>query len=464
VLDQNDIAAESRTVPQTSAASVRDHRPKPRGVLPRHVQMWLMVGISVAILSIIFFTGRPEATPQTVTPGQMSLSPAAPIQPERVRSYQERLAEQEARLRRELAEQPPSSLPPPPSAQEAYRSQGAATADPVVAERRRREYDSLFADNIALSRRPSDRQPYGEDVLGGRGVPAGGRSTVSTELAPPTPQELAAFQQFLGQLPTPAQAAVTGPSAPRPAGTDEGADGTADRAANRSSSNPSAPRETAPITAQGPLHRLLEGTVIETVLTNRLDGAFSGPVNCLVTTPVYSHSRQHVVIPAGARVLGTASAVQGWGESRLAVSFHRLLMPDGRTFSLEQFKGVNQIGETGLKDQVNRHYMQVFGASLAIGALSGLAQYGTGGGFDAYTFGDAYRQSAGASLAASTGRVLDRYLNVLPTVTIREGHRIKIYLTNDLELPAYSEPLPASALRQGHAIADEVATSPGGIR
>ena len=77
-------------------------------------------------------------------------------------------------------------------------------------------------------------------------------------------------------------------------------------------------------------------------------------------------------------------------------------------------------------------------ASLAIGAISGLAQYNTRTGFD-YTFADAYRQAAGASLATSASRVLDRYLNVLPTITIREGFRIKVYLTNDLALPAYDE-------------------------
>jgi type IV secretory pathway VirB10-like protein len=185
--------------------------------------------------------------------------------------------------------------------------------------------------------------------------------------------------------------------------------------------------------------------VIETVLINRLNGSFAGPVECLVTTPVYSHDRQRVVIPAGARVLGAAAPVQTWGDSRLAVSFHRLVMPDGRTYSLDRFKGLDQIGETGLKDEVNRHYLQVFGASLAIGALSGLAQYGTTGGFGTSSFGDQYRQAAGASLAASTGRVLDRYLNVLPTITIREGYRIKVYLTNDLDLPAFAPEGPGGA-------------------
>jgi type IV secretion system protein VirB10 len=174
------------------------------------------------------------------------------------------------------------------------------------------------------------------------------------------------------------------------------------------------------------------------VLLNRLDGTFAGPVTCLVTTPVYSHDRQSIVIPAGARVLGSSSPVQTWGDSRLAVGFHRLVMPDGRTHSLDRFKGLNQIGDAGLKDSVNRHYWQVFGASLAIGALSGLAQYGSRSSFDSYSFEDSYRQAAGSSLAASTGRVLDRYLNVLPTITIREGYRIKVYLTNDLELPLYA--------------------------
>ena len=186
-----------------------------------------------------------------------------------------------------------------------------------------------------------------------------------------------------------------------------------------------------------PGQRLLEGTVIETVLLNRIDGTFTGPVSCLVTTPVYSEDRQTVVIPAGARVLGSAAPVQNWGDSRLAVSFHRLVMPDGRSHSLDGFKGLDAIGDTGLKDSVDRHYWQVFGASLAVGALSGLSQFGSRTSLESTSYGDSYRQAAGASLAASTGRILDRYLNVLPTLTIHEGYRIKVYLTNDLELPAY---------------------------
>jgi type IV secretion system protein VirB10 len=159
-----------------------------------------------------------------------------------------------------------------------------------------------------------------------------------------------------------------------------------------------------------------------------------------VTTPVYGPDRQTVVIPAGARVLGTASPVQALGETRLAVTFHRLVMPDGVTYDLDQFPGLNERGDAGLKDQVDRHYLQIFGASIALGSLSGLSQYATRSASSAdYGFSDAFGQGMGASLATSSARVLDRFLNVLPGVTIREGHRLRIYLTRDLDLPPYRE-------------------------
>lgn len=411
--------------PSAAPGSIQDSRVKPRGVLPRHVQMWLMVAIAVVILAIILLTGQSAPLPRS--PSSTRPTPPALVPPDRVRSYQQQLA---ADLAREQ-----QGLPPVPATGRATKSSatGSATAgDPMGEDQRRREYQSLFADNVALSRRPTDRQPYGE-----RRSQEAASSPVAASASP----DLALLQQLLNRNPTTAPApprlTPATPAAPLsvPPGTPSTADVQPVRGAAPETS--STPKETGPIPAGVGSQRLLEGTVIETVLLNRLDGTFAGPVECLVTTPVYSHDRQSVLIPAGARVLGSASPIQSWGDSRLAVSFHRLVMPDGRTYSLDRFKGLGQVGDTGLKDSVNRHYLQVFGASLAIGALSGLAQYGTRSTVDASGFGDSYRQAAGSSLAASAGRVLDRYLNVLPTITIHEGYRIKVYLTNDFQLPPY---------------------------
>jgi hypothetical protein len=106
------------------------------------------------------------------------------------------------------------------------------------------------------------------------------------------------------------------------------------------------PPETTP--ADGPLHRILEGTVIDTVLTNRLDGTTAAPVNCLVSSPIYAADGQQVVIPAGSRILGTTKPVQAFGDTRLAVAFTRLVLPNGRTYALDHFLGLNEIGDAGL--------------------------------------------------------------------------------------------------------------------
>jgi len=188
----------------------------------------------------------------------------------------------------------------------------------------------------------------------------------------------------------------------------------------------------------GKTYVLFEGTVIETVLMNRLDGSFAGPVNCLVANDVYSHDRQHVLIPAGSKVLGDADKVNTFGQQRLAVAFHRLIMPDGYSVSLDQFKGLDQIGATALRDKVNNHYLKIFGASLAIGVLGGIAEAGTGDVFTESAL-DRARMGFGESSALAGEQILDRFLNILPTITIREGHRVKVYLSNDLLLPDYAE-------------------------
>jgi type IV secretory pathway VirB10-like protein len=352
-----------------------------------------------------------------------------------VRNYEQALAAEAARQQQALALEQSAGPTRSTASSAGVRSQ--APVDPLTDQRRQLEYQSLFADNVALSRRQTDSLPY-----------AGPSSFVrspSTQPAPVGSPELQLLQQLLAEGPRPTTGSPGGlPVTPSvPAVEVPEATPAWPTRAQTSAAEPIP--EADPIPSGEHRTRLLEGTVIETVLLNRLDGTFAGPVTCLVTTPVYSHDRQSIVIPAGARVLGASSPVQTWGDSRLAVSFHRLLMPNGRTHSLDHFNGLNQIGDTGLKDSVDRHYWRVFGASLAIGALSGLAQIGSRSSFDT-SFGDSYRQTAGSSLAASTGRVLDRYLNVLPTITIREGYRIKVNLTNDLELPLYA-PVASGGVR-----------------
>ena len=177
--------------------------------------------------------------------------------------------------------------------------------------------------------------------------------------------------------------------------------------------------------------RIHEGSFLEAVLVTQLSGDFPGPVLATVSVPFYSADRQRILVPRGARVVGTAASVAAQNQERLAVSFHRLLFPDGRWVSLE-FHGLNHLGEGALKDQVNRHYSSMFAAVGAVGILSGLTLRGSnpyGGGQESFQAG------AGQGLGQAAMRILDRFLNRLPTITIRAGHRLRIWLTSDVLVP-----------------------------
>ncbi len=177
--------------------------------------------------------------------------------------------------------------------------------------------------------------------------------------------------------------------------------------------------------------RIYEGSFLEAALVSQLSGDFPGPVLAVVSVPFYSADRQRILVPRGARVLGTAQAVANQDQTRLAVSFHRLILPDGRWVSLE-FHGLNQVGEGALKDQVDRHYFSMFAAVGAVGVLSGL----TAARGNPYEGGAAgFRAGAGQGLGQAATRILDRFLNRLPNITIRAGHRLRIWFTSDVLLP-----------------------------
>ena len=184
-------------------------------------------------------------------------------------------------------------------------------------------------------------------------------------------------------------------------------------------------------------HRIYEGSLVETVLLTQLSGDYPSPVIALVAVPFYSGDRQTILIPRGSRFIGTAQAVRDQDQTRLAVGFHRLLFPDGGWAAL-RFQGLNQLGEGALKDQVNRHYLSTFLAAGGVGLLSGLAHAGAnpyGGTAQVAQIG------AGQSFSETGTQIMDRFLNRLPTVTIRAGHRMRVWFTADLLIPT-QEPRP----------------------
>ena len=187
-----------------------------------------------------------------------------------------------------------------------------------------------------------------------------------------------------------------------------------------------------PASARG-WERIEGGQWIEAVLVTQIRGDAPGPAIARASTPFWSRDRQRILIPRGARFVGRVQAVQGINQSRLSVTFDRLIY-DNYNIRMP-FGGLSQAGEAGLKDKVKRHYLSTFGAAGAVGVISGLTLRNTqSAGFNVPA-GQAARMEAGRSLGESTSAIMNRYLNRLPTIIIRAGHRIRIYFVSDLLVP-----------------------------
>ena len=109
------------------------------------------------------------------------------------------------------------------------------------------------------------------------------------------------------------------------------------------------------------LDLVYEGRMMQAVLETQLAGDFTGPARARLTVAVRTPDRTRVVIPRGTLVLGRAQSVDSGFQTRLAVTFDRLRFPDGRSVRMG-FDGLSALGETGLTDEVNRHYLSTIGA------------------------------------------------------------------------------------------------------
>jgi type IV secretion system protein TrbI len=406
---------------QQSTPVVVDNRSMPLGVMKKTIQSWVLIGLIVLMMLVMWLTGGGKATGK---PPQNP--PAEPTKPadtstDEFARHLEQIQRQQLQTAPAATGTPTSNASPTTTSmaggyttQPGAVSQAAPAPDPVAQDLKKRNYTSLYSSSVALSYRQPETRPQ-----------------EAAQSQPLTPEQLAA----ISGLP------VVPPASGSVAGLDNALT-TAPAAPSQAQPRPTPrPVPANPNSATGKEYTIFEGTLLETVLVNRLDGDFSGPVLAMLTSDVYSHDRQRLLIPAGSKLIGESKQVDSFGQRRLAVFFHRLIMPDGYSLDLDRFQGLNQVGETGLKDKINNHYWQIFGTSIAVGAIGGLAQLGTSttatGVPQSST--DIYRQGVAASVSQSSLHILDRFLNVLPTITIREGHRVKVYITEDLLIPDYTQ-------------------------
>ena len=344
-----------------------------------------------------------------------------------------------------------------PDTGEAYTEEEWELRERLRLEALERRARSLRSSPVAQTYRQLNREAGAGEAVAGANAEEDAAAKIRAEGAEAIARALGTFENVTDSLEDDIAAeaeadraflaALTGgaagtPAPPMPIGA--GASGVQESGVGREAGAPGGPLMSSgpamdynsPVKTQTPddppgWERIYEGSFLEGVLVTQLSGDFPAPVLAQVAVPFYSADRQRILIPRGSRVIGTAAAVAGQDQERLAVGFHRLILPDGRWIALP-FHGLNQVGEGALKDRVNRHYFSMFAAVGAVGVISGLTLQNSnpyGGG------AQAFRAGAGQGLGQGATQILQRFLNRLPNITIRAGHRLRIWFTSDVLVP-----------------------------
>jgi type IV secretion system protein TrbI len=143
------------------------------------------------------------------------------------------------------------------------------------------------------------------------------------------------------------------------------------------------------------------------------------------------------LIPQGAKLIGIYDSQVAFGQSRVLVRT-RLIMPNGRSIVIERQQGADAGGYSGLEDEVDNHWAELFKAALLSTILGVGAELGSGADSGSNTdIIQALRLSAANSLNQTGQQVVRRNLNIQPTLTIRPGFPVLVIVNRDLVLEPY---------------------------
>jgi type IV secretion system protein VirB10 len=178
------------------------------------------------------------------------------------------------------------------------------------------------------------------------------------------------------------------------------------------------------------------GSVIPAALITGIRSDLPGQVTAQVTENVYdSPTGRYLLIPQGAKLIGVYDSQVAFGQSRLLLVWTRLIIPNGRSIVLERQPGADPQGFIGLEDEVDQHW-----GRLAMGAaLSTMIGIGAELGSNANdsAIASALRQGSSNSLSQTGQQITQRNLNIQPTLTIRPGFPVRVFINRDLVLTAW---------------------------
>jgi type IV secretory pathway VirB10-like protein len=194
--------------------------------------------------------------------------------------------------------------------------------------------------------------------------------------------------------------------------------------------------ESQPELAASSDRQLFPGAVIPASLVTEVNSESPGPVIAQVTQAIYDSAMgRTLLVPQGARLIGAYRSASRHGQSRVAIVWSRLIMPDGREVELTE-AALDPAGSAGVSGDVDNHWLDVFGAA-ALGTLInvGVATtedpvgYAGAGVILRDPVDDAVADGVQRMASTVTNRVVDRGLAVPPTIRVQAGAKISVIVT-----------------------------------
>lgn len=191
-------------------------------------------------------------------------------------------------------------------------------------------------------------------------------------------------------------------------------------------------------------YELRAGFVIPGTLISGINSQLPGQIMAQLAQDVYDTATgKFKLFPQGSRLVGTYSSEVAYGQARVLVAWQRIVFPDGKAMDIGAMPGADGAGYAGFKDQVDNHYLRIFGSALLMSAISAGAtlsqQQNQATGINN---GDIFAPNAQSTLSSALGQQLGQVtvqmiaknLNIAPTLEIRPGYRFNIIVTKDLTL------------------------------
>jgi type IV secretion system protein VirB10 len=210
--------------------------------------------------------------------------------------------------------------------------------------------------------------------------------------------------------------------------------------------------DSKPIPPRSP-YAILTTFVIPATLITGINSTLPGQISGQVSQDVYDTATgKYLLIPQGTKLEGAYSSEVAYGQASLFVAWQRLVFPDGKTMDIGAMPGSNSAGYAGFTDEVNNHYMRLFGTAVLMSAISAGVALSQSRNQIAGTFGAPTTSSVlSATLGQQLGRVItqmiSKNLNVSPTLEIRPGYRFNVTVTKDM---VFAKPYQAFDYRGGN--------------